>query len=303
MIPLRRWGAAFGSTKTIEDCFEKCVDKAEATGSALLTVGHSPTEAVLLRLCGDVAKVSYMFRLNDEALSDVLLAKHDGSLRAALESVLGGTLPDAAWEQTTVGVSAGGLGIRESKSVALPAFLASRVASLPHVHEMAVHLEQAGLASSAGVMAAFDKRTEDAAANLATSLGSIAGEELIVCLEESAKSARENWSALFANEGQQPGESHARGRPGARDLVADDADDDMEHPDAKAPGGMQRVQKRILATVDQQRYAKITKDLYVEGDFRALHRLNDLGHKDADHIWLWALNQKQRASAGRRRVC
>ena len=55
--------------------------------------------------------------------------------------------------------AAGGLGLRESSLVALPAFIASRVASRPLVVEMVSHLESAGIVSTAQCLDAYDLRT------------------------------------------------------------------------------------------------------------------------------------------------
>ena len=50
------------------------------------------------------------------------------------------------WVQATLGVDAGGLGLRDASLVALPAFIASRTASRPLFVAMAQHMESAGLA-------------------------------------------------------------------------------------------------------------------------------------------------------------
>ena len=46
----------------------------------------------------------------------------------------------------------------EALRTALPAFVSSRVASRPHVAELAAHLEQAGLAHTADVLHKYDAR-------------------------------------------------------------------------------------------------------------------------------------------------
>ena len=118
------------------------IEKANKARSAILQIEHAPTELVLLRLCGDVAKVQYNFRLNGDTVDGELIENHDRSLRDALNCSLGGDLTDLAWTQATLGVKAGGLGLREAQTVALPAFIASRVTSRPHVHEMARHMDK-----------------------------------------------------------------------------------------------------------------------------------------------------------------
>ena len=88
-----------------------------------------------------MAKVQYNLRLNCDCVEDEQLSAHDRSLRNTLDTTLGGDLTDTAWSQATLGVKSGGLGLREAHTVALPAFIASRIASRPHVAEMAEHME------------------------------------------------------------------------------------------------------------------------------------------------------------------
>ena len=51
-----------------------------------------------------------------------------------------------AWLQTTLGIGAGGLGLREAAEIALSTFVASRVASTLLVAEMAAASRLRGLA-------------------------------------------------------------------------------------------------------------------------------------------------------------
>ena len=52
--------------------------------------------------------------------------------------------------------------MRSAEATALPAFIASRLASRPAVYIMAQHMEAAGLATAAQVMRAYNQRTMDA---------------------------------------------------------------------------------------------------------------------------------------------
>ena len=144
--------------------------KARATRSAILKIDHAPTEIVLTRLCGDVAKVQYNLRLNGDVMDTDLLTQHDTSLRETLTSTLGGDLTDNAWAQATMGVKQGGLGFREARTVALPAFIASRIASRPHVIEMAQHMEPFQHGATDSIRQAYDRRTDKALQTLVESL-------------------------------------------------------------------------------------------------------------------------------------
>ena len=73
-----------------------------------------------------------------------------------------GHLPDDSWIQATLAVDAGGLGMRDTRTIALLAFLASRVHARPLVMEMAAHCDDAGICPAALCMATYDSRTKAA---------------------------------------------------------------------------------------------------------------------------------------------
>ena len=64
------------------------------------------------------------------------LSKFDEGMAAGLELALWEPLPDDSWTQATLAIDAGGLVMRETQAMALPAALACRVVSLPMVAEI-----------------------------------------------------------------------------------------------------------------------------------------------------------------------
>ena len=130
--------------------------------SAINGVDHAPTELVLTRQCADVSKLMYHMRINGDILDHDLLASFDGQLRASVVTSLAGDLPDHSWWQATTGVTVGGLGLRTAVTVALPAFVASRILSRPFVVTMVDHLRAAIGASRQTIMAEYDARTDEA---------------------------------------------------------------------------------------------------------------------------------------------
>ena len=66
-------------------------------------VGHAPTELILTRQCVDVSKLMYHMRINGDRLDETILSAFDGSLRVAVETILGGELPDMSWWQANAG--------------------------------------------------------------------------------------------------------------------------------------------------------------------------------------------------------
>ena len=101
-------------------------------------------------------------RLSGDIIGSDLIDKHDRSLRDSLANIVGGEIDDNAWHQATLGVRTGGLSLREAQTIALPAFLASRIASRPHVNEMAGHMGFCRGDAQQLIMEAYDKRTETA---------------------------------------------------------------------------------------------------------------------------------------------
>ena len=73
----------------------------------------------------------YHMRINGDILDHDLFASFYGQLRASVSNSLCGDLPDLSWWQATTGVSAEGLVLRTAVTVALPAFVASRILSHP----------------------------------------------------------------------------------------------------------------------------------------------------------------------------
>ena len=133
-------GSAFGTREQINARAWESVRACDELRSAINGVDHAPTELVLTRQCADVPKLMYHMRINGDILDHDLFASFDGQLRASVSNSLCGDLPDHSWWQATTGVSVGGLGLRTAVTVALPAFVASRILSRPLVVTMVDHL-------------------------------------------------------------------------------------------------------------------------------------------------------------------
>ena len=129
-------GSAFGTRGQINARAWESVRACDELRSAINGVDHAPTELVLTRQCADVSKLMYHMRINGDILDHDLLASFDGQLRASVATSLAGDLPDHSWWQATTGVTVGGLGLRTAVTVALPAFVASRILSRPLVATM-----------------------------------------------------------------------------------------------------------------------------------------------------------------------
>eukprot|EP00973_Karenia_brevis_P066193 9200366-Karenia_brevis.AAC.1 len=291
-------GAPFGGDDALNDAVDAVLRKIQDKRSALLKVDHAATELVLTRLCADVSTFVYHMRINGDRIPEDTLRKHDASLRASLDVIIGGGVTDEAWEQATLGVASSGLGLREAASVALPAFVASRIASRPHVAAMAQHLQIAELSTVADVMRVYDERTTQALVRLVGMLDPGTAGQLVDDLDQCADSAAERWAALFDSSATDDGGPDLIGatrrprRPGAGvSLLPDDEDEDDDHPDASSGSTSLHIQKLVMRYIDGRRIAEARKSMDDRSDIPGLRRLDDLQHKDQDHSWLWALSK------------
>ena len=78
----------------------------------------------LLKNCFAIPKLMYTLR-GSPCFSNNLLKEYDDVIRFTLQYVLNIALSDEAWNQASLPVASGGLGIRQATQVALPAFLSS----------------------------------------------------------------------------------------------------------------------------------------------------------------------------------
>ncbi len=79
-------------------------------------------------------------------------------MHQGLAQALCGSIPGDSLHQATIAVDAGGSGMRETKIIAPPASLASRVHARPLVAEMALHTDAAGICPMHLFMSSYDDR-------------------------------------------------------------------------------------------------------------------------------------------------
>jgi len=89
----------------------------------------------LLKNCFAIPKLTYTLR-SAPCYSRQVLSEYDNALRSTLQSVLNTAMSDDVWDQATLPVANGGLGIRKATDVELPAFLSSVAGSQPLIQEL-----------------------------------------------------------------------------------------------------------------------------------------------------------------------
>ena len=191
-------GSAFGTRAQINARAWESVRACDELRSAINGVDHAPTELVLTRQCADVSKLMYHMRINGDILDHDLLASFDGQLRASVSNSLSGDLPDHSWWQATTGVTVGGLGLRTAVTVALLAFVASRILSRPLVVTMVDHFCAATGACRQTVMAEYDARTDEALSRLASTLPTATALDLLAKLDEAYAESHLSWQNVLS---------------------------------------------------------------------------------------------------------
>ena len=142
---------------------------------------------------------------------------------------------------------AGGLGLRTAVTVALPAFVASRILSRPLAATMVDHLCAAIGASRQMIMAEYDARTHEALSRLASTLPSATALDLLAKLDEAYAECHLSWQNVLSGsepamqDQPPPAPRHARG------ITPDDGDGGDEHPHTRKRTKIQGV---ITAYID-----------------------------------------------------
>ena len=100
----------------------------------------------LLKNCFSLPKLQYILRCSP-CYNSQLLLHYDVLIKETLQDILNISLSDAAWKQATLPIKTGGIGIRLSSQIALPAFLSSCTSS----SDLVLKLLPLHLHSSAGL--------------------------------------------------------------------------------------------------------------------------------------------------------
>ena len=100
-----------------------------------LQVLNSHDAFFLLRNCFSVPKLLYTLR-SAPCYANHLLKQYDDTIRNILQLILNISLSDSSWDQASLPISSGGLGVRLATHLALPAFLSSVAGSLELVKKL-----------------------------------------------------------------------------------------------------------------------------------------------------------------------
>jgi len=116
-------GSPIGGEQSVDDVLAVKLQELRRLSNRL-TLLNVHDALFLLKHCFSIPKLTYTLR-SAPCYSSHLLTEYDAMIRSTLQSVLNVALSDEAWEQATLPVANGGLGIRRATDITLPAFLSS----------------------------------------------------------------------------------------------------------------------------------------------------------------------------------
>ena len=269
----------------------------------------------MLRMITDVSNINYWLRCQGDLLLPETASAFDANLRQAIETTLGGAIPDHAWWQAQLSVKRGGLGLRCAVDSAPLAFLSSRVAARPMVEDLFFRMQKKGLCKAHEMMTLFDERNHTCVNKLAEKFNNeVRTEEVRRILQEGALRAKKVWADYINEDTAKEDEDINRrkgpdklgreefedsrdalrlmGTPGSG-LVTDAGAEDPEHPYAKQRGP--RLQRMLLEHLDEWRLAGLQEEVHdgsADGGF-SHKRLQSLQSKTVNHAWMWNLSEHQ----------
>jgi hypothetical protein len=121
-------GTPFGSAAAEKQFLSSVHTKHERLLQRLCLLSDPQVAISLLRYCLGAQKVNHLLRVLWSEHMSAFVTGTAGSIRRALETILGRSLPDAAWLQSCLPIRHGGLGIQNPSLTHSAAFLASALA-------------------------------------------------------------------------------------------------------------------------------------------------------------------------------
>jgi len=266
-------GGICGTNGQIAAAFQKKCKQVEELHESIDGVMHGATELVLKKQCADTGKIIHTLRLNGDRIHGTELKQYTQVARDGVSRTLAGDVGDGPWIQATCGVKSGGLGIRTAEEVALPAFVASRVAVRPIVQDIFAKLEAAGLVPAGHLIGWYDERTMKATHALQAQFPEHANERdaIRTVVQQGAVAAEDWWSRAVQSDlvDVVMQEGH---RPAGATLVDEDPPGEAEQSRPGAPA----IQRKLSLLLDRFKLDTLMEELADAGEEEDLRRLEDL---------------------------
>ena len=142
---IRLLGSPLGSADFVQRFLNEATDKIEETINQLHRLQDSQTSLLIIRSCLSLySKFSYLIRTVDMTDYTAVQKKFDDIQRNAVNSLLGGVMDSAAYQQSVLPTSLGGLGVKRCQDHSASAYAASISASLNLILRMIKREDFAG---------------------------------------------------------------------------------------------------------------------------------------------------------------
>ena len=289
-------GVHLGGAEVCNADMDKVCSKVAVAREKIQDLNSPAAELTLQRVCLNVSKASYLLRCNGDRIADDRLCRFDRGMAEGLESALWEPLADDSWIQASIAVDAGGLGMREAQGVALPSFLASRVAARPLVNEMARHTMEAGICQTQLLMEAYDDRTRAALDRWLAEMPVGVHARIKAVLADGADLALQRWQGWCqgVEPAQQGGDNTGRTVGFLNGgVVGAVGSQDPEHPGNFSSASPLHLQRLLTRVADQCAGQGLVEKFMAQERWDDLHRISDLAQADANHDWLWALDNNK----------
>jgi hypothetical protein len=258
----------------------------------LAEIEDPATELTLARRCADVCKVTHLLRSSGDTIPQTAHTEFDKVLRSSLERILAGPIDWASWEQATASVANAGLGFRDASNTALPAFIASRIASRPFVLHLAHAFEAAHFVPPGTFAEAYDRRTATAVTAFKNCLSAASA----ASVESAIDQGNDRAQARFAQFGAANSGWHVDAdRPGGN-LVQAAGEEEPESGLAEGQDsehGTPGLQRLLTSILDAERITSLSDQISNAArwsDVRRIRELRAASHQVGSSDWLWALN-------------
>jgi hypothetical protein len=284
--PIQVLGGIRGSPEHIQAAFLQTCAKVGDLHGAIDHIDDAATEIVLKKACADVSKITYTLRLNGDRIPEEQLEEYTTMLRNSTTRSLGGDVLDEAWLQATCATDSGGFGLRKAEDVALPAFIASRIAAGPIAGHIFNRIEEQGLAPRGRLDNLYWGRTNRAVERFLGLFPPASSERIAVqaAIDESSAACQEWWRKLVESAHLTRREDTTDTARANQNMDLDEEEEETMRPGAKA------LQKRLSKVVDSRKLDDLMHHFVNQGFENDARRLDDLRDKHQDHSWLLVLN-------------
>ena len=277
--PLEVLGIRFGEPATEQ--LHEAMAKMEAVHGALGLLEDAGVELTLARNCADVCRLVHQLRARGPDVPVAALQAADATLNTMLGDIVGSPVPAHCMQQASLGVKAGGLGLRRATSPAIPAYVAARTDARPIV-ETLMETMPAEWDASASILDEYDARTASAVGRLRLELAPAAADCLDQVLAEGTQLATERYSSLTRMRGDAAGSPAAVVGHPLVDLAPTEA--------VLGLGSDAGLQAKLCGLMDMRPTAELLQHFRDTHDWEGLRRFEELRHTDCDHGWLMAIH-------------